>query len=125
MDGVTGPLYMATRRPHKEDYMKKIIVLVLLMVFGIATIGYCATNWSKFENKGNNLAVEGYQGQPGYIAFYDGNGNVKGYLYFNERAGELFWVTPDGLAMSTGTQIDAGGEVGVPVSDYTGTGGTP
>jgi len=105
--------------------MKKVIILTLLLVFGIASVGYCATNWSKFENKGNNLAVQGYQGQPGYIAFEDGNGTVKGYLYFNETAGELYWVTPDGLAMTSGTQIDAGGEVGVPVSTYAGNGKDP
>ena len=104
--------------------MKKIVVLLLIGTFCFAGIAFGA-NWSKYESGTNNVRVDGYQGQPGYIAFEDGNGTVKGYLYFNETAGELYWVTPDGLAMTSGTQIDAGGEVGVPVSTYAGNGKDP
>ena len=105
--------------------MKKIVVLLLIGTFCFAGLAYGAANWSKYESGTNNVRVDGYQGQPGYIAFTDGDGNIKGYIYFNATAGELYWVTPDGLAMSTGTQIDAGSEIGVPLSEYTGTGGTP
>jgi len=103
--------------------MKKFIIFTFLML--LATPSFAATNWSKFENRGNNLHLEGYQSQPGYIAFEDGDGNIMGYLYYNEAAGEPYWVSPDGLALSTGTRIDEGSEVGVPLSEFSGNGNQP
>jgi len=61
--------------------MKKIIVLTLLMALCFTPLVYSATNWSKFESGRNNIRLDGYDGQPGYIAFTDGSGTVTGYLW--------------------------------------------
>jgi len=80
--------------------MKKVIILTLLLVFGIASVGYSATDWSKFENKGNALALEGYQGQPGYIRFYDGSGTLTGYFWISKTKGPM-WCTPGAIDLTT------------------------
>jgi len=60
--------------------MRKIIVLTLLIMF-VCTSVFAATDWSKFVSGRNNIRLDGYDGQPGYIAFTDGSGTVTGYLW--------------------------------------------
>lgn len=105
--------------------MRKIIVLTLLLVLAVPAVTFAATNWTKYESGTNNVRLDGYQGQPGYIAFGDGNGTIKGYLYYSSDADELVWVTPDGLDMSTGTRIQDGDEIGIAISEFTGNGSLP
>src|SRR3990167_8677490 len=62
--------------------MKKFIVLMLLLVVVIIPVSvFAATDWSQFESGTNNIRVDGYQGQPGYIRFTDGSGTTTGYLW--------------------------------------------
>jgi len=59
--------------------MKKIVVLTLLMIFIASPV--FAVDWSKYESGRNNIRLEGYKSQPGYIEFQDGSGNITGYLW--------------------------------------------
>jgi len=109
MGGVIGRLSTGIKPPHrKEVNMKKVIILTLLLVFGIASVGYSATNWSKFESGTNNIRVDGYQGQPGYIAFTDGNGTILGYIWMNS-SGELVYCTKAAIDLTTTKLNDAVG----------------
>ena len=81
--------------------MKKIVVLLLIGTFCFAGLAYGAANWSKYESGTNNVRVDGYQGQPGYIAFTDGDGNKRGYLWFSEELNELVWCTDEAIDLNT------------------------
>jgi len=87
--------------------MKKIVVLLLIGTFCITGVAFGA-NWSKYESGTNNVRVDGYQGQPGYIAFADGNGTVLGYLWFNSN-GEVVYCTKDAIDLTTTKLHDAVG----------------
>ena len=63
--------------------MRKNLILVLLIVVTLGMscgISYAA-DWSKYESGRDNIRLHGYQGQPGYIEFQDGSGNITGYLW--------------------------------------------
>jgi hypothetical protein len=84
--------------------MKKIVVLLLIGTFCFAGLAFGA-DWSKYESGTNNVRVDGYQGQPGYINFTNGNGTNCGYLYadYDELVGDyrLIWVTPSSIDLNT------------------------
>lgn len=87
--------------------MRKIALIALLVAVALGMscgISFAAENWSKYESGRNNIRLDGYHGQPGYIAFYDGDGNLAGYLFAsrdpNTGLVQLIFVSPD--AFSTG-----------------------
>ncbi len=74
--------------------MKKNIVIALLVavaILALATRSFSA-DWSQYESGRDNIRLDGYQGQPGYIAFTDGNGTLRGYLYASANH-KLIWVS--------------------------------
>jgi len=104
--------------------MKKIIVLTLLMMMMGVSV-FAASDWDEYESGRNNIRLEGYQGQPGYICFEDGDGNVLGYIYWNEIADELYVATEDEFNKSyklgeVNSAITT--NIGVPLSTYAGDG---
>lgn len=66
--------------------------------------------WSKYESGTNNVRLDGYQNQHGYIAFTDGNGNIEGYMYWDTGGNCVAYVTDEGIDLST-TQITEGSGV--------------
>lgn len=105
--------------------MRKIIVLTLLMGLICAPV-FAATDWSDFESGRNNIRLDGYQGQPGYIRFDDGDGSQEGIIYWNDTANELYVITPDERVTSVALGTASSSKnVGVPLSSYTGSGLNP
>ena len=96
--------------------MKKIITLTLLMSF-MAFPAFAATKWDEFESGRDNIRLEGYQGQPGYIQFQDGSGTKTIILYWNKEYDELFVLSPDerDITLPIGTASATGTNVGVPI----------
>lgn len=78
---------------------KKVFVITLLFML-IVSIGYAA-DWSKYESGRNNIRLEGYQGQPGYIAFYDSDGSVAGYLWWSKNRDRLVVCTDSAIDLTT------------------------
>lgn len=72
--------------------MRKIFVVTFLLVMFTVAPVYAAENWQNYESGRNNIRLEGYNGQPGYIAFEDGDGNVTGYLWMSDN-GQLVFVS--------------------------------
>lgn len=70
--------------------MKKTMFFALL-IMAIAVTSLYAVDWSQYESGRNNIRLDGYQSQPGYIAFTGGDGVVRGYLYMNAQ-GELMYI---------------------------------
>ena len=87
--------------------MKKIVVLLLIGTFCFCGISYGA-NWAKYESGTNNIRLDGYQGQPGYIAFTDGNGTVLGYIWMNS-SGEPVYCTKAAVDLKTTKLTDSVG----------------
>ncbi len=85
--------------------MKKIVVLLLIGTFCFAGLAYGAANWSKYESGTNNVRVDGYQGQPGYIRFSDGSGTTTGYLWmgYDSVTGEyrVKYASPSAIDLTT------------------------
>ena len=104
--------------------MMKCIVLAILLGLLLVPTTIAATDWDEFESGRDNVRLDGYQGQPGYMAFTDGSGNTEGYIYWNDVADELYVVTASAfdttVALGSGTT-----NVGVPLSSYAGDGDTP
>lgn len=96
--------------------MKKIIIFTLLVMFVIASSAY-AVDWSKYESGRNNIRLEGYNGQTGYIEFQDGDGNINGYLWIDSQ-GVLRIGTPSVLDFTT-TKLDEDSTLGVVVGSQT------
>jgi len=80
--------------------MKKIVVLLLIGTFCFAGLAYGA-DWSKYESGTNNVRVDGYQGQPGYIAFTDGNGTVLGYIWMRTSDGQPLFCSKAAIDLTT------------------------
>src|SRR3990167_11516479 len=97
--------------------MRKIIVLTLLFVVVVPVLVFAATDWSAFESGRDNIRLEGYQGQPGYIQFQDGSGTKTIILYWNKEYDELFVLSPDerDITLPIGTASATGTNVGVPI----------
>jgi len=81
--------------------MKKIIFTLFLMI-AVALIASTsfAADWSRYESGRNNVRVDGYDSQPGYISFTDGNGTVLGYIWMSPDRG-LVWASADGVDLDT------------------------
>lgn len=90
--------------------MRKIFVFTLLLML-VSSCAYAA-DWSKYESGRDNIRLDGYQGQPGYIEFTDGDGNTAGYMWISDTRG-LVWSSPDAIDLTTTKLTDA---VGVRVS---------
>ncbi len=83
--------------------MRKIIVLTLLLTF-LAIPVFAAADWSDFESGRNNVRLDGYDGQPGYIEFQDGSGNTTGYLWMDSSYGSttvLRYCSADAIDLTT------------------------
>jgi len=94
--------------------MKKSIFTLLgvcILLFGPVSLAR-AVDWSEYDSGMTSIRVEGYQTQPGYIAFYDENGTVRGYLYAHSN-GKLYWASPTYTTLSTEKLGSNGGEVQV------------
>ena len=115
-----------TRRPKEVVNMMKCIVLAILLGLALTPAAFSATDWSDFESGRGSTRIDGYQGQPGYMAFTDGDGSVGGYIYWNDVADELYVVTA--AAFDTTTALGdstSATNVGVPLSEYSGSGSNP
>ena len=87
--------------------MKKIIIFALLFVMaGISVV--LAADWSQYESGRDNIRLDGYQGQPGYIALTDGSGTVLGYLWMGAN-GKLKWCTRAAIDLTTTKLTDTVG----------------
>jgi len=92
--------------------MKKIVVLLLIGTFCFCGVAFGA-DWSKYESGTNNVRVDGYQSQPGYIAFGDGNGAVLGYMWMDAN-GQVVYCTKAAIDLTTTKLVTSGaGFVGV------------
>ena len=92
--------------------MKKSIFTLLgvcIIMFGFVSLAKAA-DWSKYDTGHASIRLEGYQTQPGYVAFYDDNGTVRGYLYAHSD-GKLYWASPTYTTLSTEKLGSNGGEV--------------
>lgn len=90
--------------------MKKYIVIALflgLAVFALASQSY-ATDWSQYESGRDNIRLDGYDSQPGYIAFTNGNGTTYGYLYCSSDY-KLYFASTGAITLST-TKLSTQGE---------------
>ena len=96
--------------------MKRIVTItVVLMVAAVSVLflAYAAENWRNYESNRNNIQLDGYLSQPGYIAFTDGNGTVIGYLYActdEDANGILYWA-PGAISDTTQVGSQGSGEV--------------
>lgn len=92
--------------------MRKIIVFTLLLMF-LAVPVFAATDWSDFESGRNNVRLDGYDGQPGYIAFTDGSGTVTGYLWMglDSSTEVLRYCSADAIDLTTTKLSDAVGVI--------------
>jgi len=74
--------------------MKKIFVFILLLVMGVclSSTAVMAADWSAYESGRNNISLIGYRGQPGYIAFGDGDGGILGLVWMSSGKG-LVWCS--------------------------------
>ena len=92
--------------------MRKIIVFTLLLTF-LAVPVFAATDWSDFESGRNNTRLDGYDGQPGYIAFTDGSGNITGYLWMglDGSTAVLRYCSADAIDLTTTKLSDAVGVI--------------
>src|SRR3990167_4164240 len=93
--------------------MRKIIVLTLLFVVVVPVLVFAATDWSKFESGRDNIRLEGYQGQPGYIAFQNGSGTTTGYLWmgYDGSTPVLRYCSADAIDLTTTQLSDAVGVI--------------
>lgn len=71
--------------------------LVVAMLGMSCGISYAAEDWTAYESGRDNIRLEGYHGQPGYIRFEDGDGTTLGYIWMDSDRG-LVWCTPDAFS---------------------------
>ena len=91
--------------------MRKI--LIALLVLSCTLPGFVfAADWSQYESGRDNIRLDGYQGQPGYIKFTDGDGATVGYVWLDRNRG-LVWASPEAITHTTTKLINS---LGVPVS---------
>src|SRR3990167_3826844 len=91
--------------------MKKSIFSLLggcILVFGSVSLARAA-DWSKYDTGHANIRVDGYAGQPGYVAFKNGLGTITGYLFMSENS-KLYFVTSTDLNLTTTQLGSQGGE---------------
>jgi hypothetical protein len=94
------------------------ISVIAIAILALASQVFAAENWSKYESGTDNIRLDGYQGQPGYLAFTDGNGSIVGYVWLDRERG-LVWCSPEALTHST-TKLtnDYGTAVATPYLHY-------
>lgn len=63
--------------------MKKLFILSLLAMFVFVVPAYAA-DWSVYESGRNNIRLDGYDSQPGYIAFTGGDNVIRAYLFVDD-----------------------------------------
>ena len=80
--------------------MRKIFVFTLLLMFVFASTVFAA-DWSKYESGRNNIRLDGYDGQPGYVEFTDGDGTTLAYLWYSETLERIVWCSDDALDHTT------------------------
>ena len=90
--------------------MKKFVFALLIGLVSIANL--YAADWSQYESGRNNIRLDGYQAQPGYIKFTNGDGATVGYVWLDRNRG-LVWCSPEALTHTT-TKLT--NPLGVPVS---------
>lgn len=120
--------------------MKKIFVFILLLVMGVCLSStlVMAADWSAYESGRNNISLAGYQEQPGYIAFGDGDGGILGLVWMSSGKG-LVWCSVTAGTSAIPSANNGGGSAqsigainlrntkltdsyGIPISDeYSGT----
>lgn len=84
--------------------MKKIVFALLIMFALVFVSDVYALDWTQYESGRNNIRLDGYQGQPGYVSFTDGNGTVLGYLWMSSGSGLVWASNNDGVGLGeTGT----------------------
>lgn len=96
MSGFTAIMQLHKRRSE----MKKLIIFALLLMFALSVPLAEAADWSKYESGRNNIRLDGYDGQPGYVEFTDGNGNTTGYLFMTS-GGVLKRISPGAIDLTT------------------------
>ncbi len=87
--------------------MRKIVFALsftALLLIGFSGVSHSAMDWSKFESGRDNIRLDGYKSQPGYISFTDGDGTVIGYV-FGSSDGKLYWQSK---TAGTVAQVAAG-----------------
>ena len=99
--------------------MKKIVFalcVVVCFLIGYASISD-AVDWSRYASGRDNIKLDGFQDQPAYISFSDGNGLVEGYLFASDN-GKLYWqgavagdTTVEGINLTTTQLGSVGGEI--------------
>lgn len=104
-------LFTATMQLHRGGANMKKIIALLLIAVSIATTAFAA-DWSQYESGRNNIRLDGYDSQPGYIKFTDGNGTTVGYVWLDRNRG-LVWCSPEALTHTTTKLTNS---LGVPVS---------
>jgi hypothetical protein len=96
----------------KNKYLIALLISVAILAsLYLANIGVAA-DWSQYESGRDNIRLDGYQGQPGYIAFTDGHGTVKGYIWWS-----TFWDRP--VYASAGVLDIANYEIETEIGDQT------
>lgn len=78
-----------------------MVICLLIVSLGLSE---AAVNWGKYESGRNNIRLDGYKSQPGYIAFTDGDGTVIGYQFVSAN-GKLYWQSK---TAGTTAQLQAG-----------------
>ena len=94
--------------------MKKYLFTLLgicILVAGIVKLAGAA-DWSRYDTGHASIRLEGYQTQPGYVAFYNESGVVEGYLYAHSD-GYLYWTRASFTTLTTEKLGSNGGEVKV------------
>ena len=99
--------------------MKKLIFSLFfaaLLLISFSGVSHAAMDWSRFESGRDNIRLDGYKSQPGYISFTDGDGNVVGYVFVSDN-GKLYWqgkvagvTTVSGIDLTTTELGTVGGE---------------
>ena len=100
--------------------MKKTIFTLLgicILVFAVVKLA-SAADWSRYDTGHASIRLEGYQTQPGYVAFYNESGVVEGYLYAHSD-GYLYWTRASFTTLTTEKLGSNGGEVRVHATTQT------
>lgn len=87
---------------------KKMFALLIAVVVIFSGVCFAATDWSQFETGTSNPRLDGYQGQPGYIAFTNGSGTVLGYIWMNAD-GQPVFCTKAAIDLTTTKLTDSVG----------------
>lgn len=86
--------------------MRKIVIFTLLLV-GLLSLNVYAFDWRQAESGRYNIRLEGYKGQPGYIAFEDSSSH-QGVLF--AHGNKLYWYTGSTTTSDLETICDGGSE---------------